>query len=65
MNNIRKSSMEIGEIYFYTSSIVEWKKLLKPDKIKDIIINTLKYQAENQFIEVFGFVIMPKCFHLI
>lgn len=55
MNNIRKSTMNIGELYFYTFTIVEWKKLLKPDTFKDIIINTSKYQIENKLIEVLRF----------
>jgi putative transposase len=65
MKQIRKSAMEIGEIYFYTSTIVDWKKLLKPDNLKEIIVESLKYLVENKLIEVYGFVIMPNHIHLI
>jgi len=50
---------------YYTATIVEWKKLLKPDKYKDIIIDSLSYLVKGGTIKVYGFVIMDNHIHLI
>jgi len=45
--------MEIGVPYFYTATILKWQKLLKPDKYKQIIIESLRYlvsKKKNQSI---------------
>ncbi len=57
--------MEIGEVYFWTSTIMDWKKLLIKDEYKTVIIDSLKYLTENKLIKVYGFVIMPNHVHLI
>lgn len=57
--------MELGKIYFYTSSIIGWKHLLKDDLFKNVIINSIYYLWDNNFISVYGFVIMPNHIHLI
>lgn len=51
--------------YFYTATILEWKHLLKPDKYKDIIIQSLYFFSTQNKIKVFGLVIMPNHIHLI
>ena len=51
--------------YFYTATILEWKHLLKPDKYKDIIIQSLYFLSKQNKIKVFGLVIMPNHIHLI
>ncbi len=61
----RKSEMKIGEPYFWTNTIYEWKHLLKEDIIKDILIDSLQFLSEKKLIEVYGFVIMPNHIHLI
>jgi hypothetical protein len=33
---------------FYTATILEWKHLLKPDKYKDIIIQSLQYLTSHK-----------------
>jgi len=39
------------EIQFFTATILEWKHLLKPDKYKDIIVESLKFLSlENRAI---------------
>lgn len=58
-------TMELNEVYFYTSTILNWQKLLVLDKYKDIIISSLKYLVEKEKIEVYAFVIMPNHIHLI
>jgi putative transposase len=50
---------------FYTATILEWKHLLKPDKYKNIIIESLKYLVEDKRVEVFAFVIMSNHIHII
>jgi len=57
--------MELGRIYFYTASILEWIPLLQSEKFKSIILNSLKHLVENKKIKVYGFVIMPNHIHLI
>jgi putative transposase len=61
----RKSYVEIGEIYFWTATINQWKHLLAEDKFKEVVINSLKYLSETGKIDVFAFVIMPNHIHLI
>ncbi len=57
--------MELGAIYFYTATILNWKHLLKPDKYKDILVNSLRYLVVENKIAVYGFVIMPNHIHVI
>jgi REP element-mobilizing transposase RayT len=51
--------------YFFTATINGWKHLLKPDKYKDIIIESLRFIVQNKRAKVYGFVIMPNHLHLI
>ncbi len=50
---------------FFTATILEWKHLLKPNKFKDIIINSLSFLVKEKRAEVFGFVIMSNHIHII
>jgi len=50
---------------YFTATNLEWQKLLKPDKYKDIIINSLRFLVEDKRIKVFAFVIMDNHIHLI
>lgn len=61
----RKSNMQLGEVYFWTNTIKDWKKLLKPDKYKQVILEQLQWLVEQKKIAVYGFVIMPNHLHLI
>ena len=62
---IRKSFMELGQIYFWTATINKWQKLLHLDRYKAIIIDSLKHLSDKGKIDVFAFVIMPNHIHLI
>ncbi len=62
---LRKSFIEIGEIYFWTATINNWQRLLQSDVYKDVIISSLEYLSSTNKIDVFGFVIMPNHIHLI
>lgn len=57
--------MELNHTYFYTATIKDWKHLLKEDEFKDIIISSLKYLTINEFMQIYGFVIMPNHIHII
>ncbi len=50
---------------FYTATILKWKLLLKPDKFKDIVINSLRFLIADKRILLYAFVIMNNHLHLI
>jgi len=50
---------------FFTATILEWKRLLKPGKYKKIILSSLEFLVENKRIQVNAFVIMDNHIHLI
>ena len=51
--------------HFFTATNLEWKKLLKPDKYKDIIIGSMKFIVQDKRVKIFSFVIMENHLHLI
>ena len=53
------------EADFFTATNLNWKRLLKPAKYKDIIVNSLRYLSEDNRVAVHGFVIMDNHLHLI
>ncbi len=57
--------MELNEIYFYTVAILDWIPLLKEEKFKLIVLNSLIHLIEKKKIVVYGFVIMPNHIHII
>ena len=62
---IRNSQMFLNEVYFWTATVVRWKRLFAQDKYKQVIIDSLKYLVEKQKIVVYGFVIMPNHVHIL
>ncbi|MBS1610824.1 MAG: transposase, partial [Bacteroidetes bacterium] len=50
---------------YFTATNLEWQKLLKPDKYKDIIINSLRFLVQDNRVKIFAFVIMNNHIHLI
>jgi putative transposase len=50
---------------FFTSTILDWKHLLKDDAYKQIIIDSLLFLKKEGSIVVNAFVIMPNHLHLI
>jgi REP element-mobilizing transposase RayT len=61
----RHSLLTLQEVYFWTDTINNWKRLLAPDKYKELIIVQLKELVDKQLIVVYGFVIMPNHLHLL
>lgn len=51
--------------YFFTASIKYWKQLLKPDKYKKIITDSLDFLVANNRVKVYAFVIMPNHIHIV
>jgi len=50
---------------FFTATNLEWKRLLKPDKYKDIVLNSLCFLVKKKRIILYAFVIMENHIHLI
>lgn len=50
---------------FFTATILEWKKLLQPDKYKEIIIDSMRFIVEDNRVVINAFVIMSNHMHLI
>jgi putative transposase len=57
--------MEIGNLYFFTCTILNWEQALRHASCKQIIIDSLNYLVENKQAQVAAFVIMPNHIHLI
>ena len=60
----RNSYTALKEVYFWTSTIHQWKHLLKPEENKIIIINSLQWLVQKQLVKIYGYVIMPNHLHL-
>ena len=50
---------------FFTATNLNWKKLLEPDKYKDVIIRSMRFLVEDNRVIIYGFVIMSNHIHLI
>ncbi len=58
-------SDEQYKINFFTATIYQWKQLLKPDKYKSILVESLRFLVEKGQVKVYAFVIMPNHIHLL
>jgi putative transposase len=61
----RKSYMDVGDIYFFTATIHEWKPLLQKEAYCNIILDSLQHLTDKGLLDVFAFVIMPNHIHTI
>jgi putative transposase len=50
---------------FFTATNLEWKRLLKPNKYKDIVISSMRFLVKDKRVKIFAFVIMENHIHLI
>lgn len=64
-NDLRKSHIELGSIYFWTASIHLHIPLLYHEDACNIILNSLSYLSNKKHLSVFAFVIMPTHVHFI
>jgi REP element-mobilizing transposase RayT len=55
----------MNKLYFFTATILNWIRVLDDDKLKDIIIDSLKFLKKEKRIQLFAFVIMPNHIHLV
>src|SRR5882762_7259269 len=62
---IRNSYMCIGEVYFWTNTIKDWKHLLKNEYYKRLIIEELQWLKSRNKIRIYSFVIMPNHMHIV
>ncbi len=56
---------DTNPIQFFTATILQWKHLLKPDKYKYIIIESLRFLTNEKRAAILGFTIMPNHIHII
>ena len=57
--------MALDAIYFWTTTINKWYKLMQKDVVKQIVVDSLRFLSAKGKIEVYSFVIMPNHVHLI
>jgi len=57
--------MELGEVYFWTSTIYQWKHLLRPRKYKQVIIESMANLCAREKIRVYAFVILDNHLHML
>jgi putative transposase len=50
---------------FFTATVLEWKHLLKQDKYKQIILDSLAFLVRDGRIKLYGFTIMTNHIHLV
>jgi len=51
--------------HFFTATILEWQRLLKPIKYKEIIIESMRFLVADRRVIVYGFVIMVNHIHTV
>jgi len=51
--------------HFFTATVLEWKPLLKQDKYKALILESLAFLVKEGRIKLFGFTIMINHIHLV
>ena len=44
----RNSIMEFNDVYFWTATIIQWRKLLTEDEFKNIIIDSMSYLSQTK-----------------
>lgn len=50
---------------YFTATCLEWTNLLKEDRFKQIIIDSLQFLTDDERVDVFSFCIMHNHMHLI
>lgn len=64
-SKFRNSHMEFDKVYFWTSTIKDWKHLLRQDKYKELIISSWQELIRRGQIIIYAFVIMPNHLHVV
>ncbi|HJY63634.1 MAG TPA: transposase [Ignavibacteria bacterium] len=55
----------MNKIYFFTATILKWIQILRDDKYKDIVIESLIFLINEKRVRLYSFVIMPNHIHLV
>jgi len=61
----RNSKMQLGEVYFWTDTVKDWKRLFDQTKYIQLVIDIWKELVENKLILIYGFIFMPNHLHVI
>jgi putative transposase len=64
MGRFAKSFQDLG-LLFTTNTVLDWKKILHLPRYALIVMNSLKYCVENDWFELYAYVLMPNHIHLI
>jgi len=51
--------------YFFTATILEWKKLLLNDTYKDFLVDSMRFLVNEKRVKIYGFALMPNHIHII
>lgn len=57
--------MDVGDIYFFTATIHQWKPLLQKEGYCNISLNSFQFLSHKRLLDIFAFVIMPNHIHTI
>ena len=55
---------KIENLWFFTSTINSWQKILNKDNCQ-IIIESFNFISINKWIKIYGFVLMPNHIHIV
>jgi REP element-mobilizing transposase RayT len=50
---------------FVTITCLEWKRVLKDDRFKDIVISSLSFLSDTKRVIIYAFVLMPNHMHFV
>jgi putative transposase len=54
-----------GKLYFFTATNLQWKWILREDRHKLIVLNSLRFLVSDGGLKLYAFVIMPNHIHLV
>ena len=64
-SGIRNSRMALGEVYFWTDTVKDWKRLFAQEKYCLLVIRTWQELVAAQMIKIYAYVIMPNHLHIV
>jgi REP element-mobilizing transposase RayT len=53
------------KLFLLTATVLNWKHVLKPDKYKDVLIDSFRFLVRKNRVRIFAFVIMPNHYHTV
>ena len=57
--------MEYDQVYFWTDTVKDWKKLFTNEKYKQILLGSFRELVFRDLVEIYAFVIMPNHIHVV